>query len=235
MSGDMDTALGNCVLMLGMALSILRGIGKFDFVCDGDDGIVIIESDLATLAQAKLLRGYKDFGHILKIEKFEMLQQVEFCKSYPLRIQGRWRMVRKPDKIFAGLASSSTHHLDGPTMSVLRLASYCEMTLNAGVPVIYPLVERFNRALGEGRTANARALVALTNRFRLERTAKSCDITEEARLDFSLATGIPPEEQRKLEEMDLGLSLESKPTWITHLDGWSQGLPLARVTKPTWC
>lgn len=235
MSGDMDTALGNCVLMLGMALSQLRGIGRFDFICDGDDGIVFIEKELLHKARAALLRGYSDFGHELKIEVIETFQKVEFCKSYPLRINGKWRMIRRPDKLFAGLASSSTHHRDGPTLSVLRLASECEMILNAGVPVIYPLVSRFRKALGDGKVAKARALTALTNRLRLERKVGECEITEQARYDFSLATGIPPEQQAELERMDLGLSLFQEPRWITHLEGWFGGVPLAREDKKAWC
>lgn len=235
MSGDMDTALGNCVIMLGMALAAMRGFCKFDFVCDGDDAVVFVERHQHLRARSRLLEWYTAFGHVLKVDIVEEFQKLEFCKSYPLRIGGEWRMVRRPDKIFAGLASSSTHHLNGPTLSVLRLAADCELILNAGTPVIYPLVRRFRDKLGDGRVAKARALVALTNRMSLERAHKTLEITEQARLDFSLATGIPPEQQRELESMEFDLCLAEKPIWITHLHEWFQGVPLARATKETWC
>jgi hypothetical protein len=45
MSGDMDTALGNCTTMCAMTWSFMRSIGvtKYAYANDGDDGVLIVE------------------------------------------------------------------------------------------------------------------------------------------------------------------------------------------------
>lgn len=99
MSGDMDTALGNCTTMCAMTWSFMTHIGVhvFRYANDGDDGVIFIERENLKLVLDNYLEFFLKLGFTMKLEGvFHELEQVEFCQSKPVFDGMRWRMVRDP-------------------------------------------------------------------------------------------------------------------------------------------
>jgi hypothetical protein len=97
MSGDMNTALGNCLLMCGMVYSYMRTKGvKYDLVNNGDDCVLILESSGIKLLD-DLPSWFSQMGFTMKVETpvFE-IEHIEFCQAQPCYDGHHWVMVRNP-------------------------------------------------------------------------------------------------------------------------------------------
>jgi hypothetical protein len=94
-SGDMNTSMGNKLLMCLMSKSYIDSQPfRIEFVNNGDDCLMILETkDLNKLGG--LSSWFRDFGFKLTLEEpvFEF-EQVEFCQTKPVCANGSWRMVR---------------------------------------------------------------------------------------------------------------------------------------------
>lgn len=100
MSGDMDTALGNCTTMCAMTWSFMRSIScsKFSYMNDGDDGVLIVEEEYRTAVLGNFKQFFLQFGFTMKLEgEASIMEEVEFCQARPIQITpGYWRFVRDP-------------------------------------------------------------------------------------------------------------------------------------------
>jgi hypothetical protein len=95
LSGDMNTSLGNCIIMCCVVYSYLKDQNiKFDFVNNGDDGVIFIEKrDLSCMD------GFIDhcslLGFRMAIEApVEVIEELEFCQTKPVLINGKYAMIR---------------------------------------------------------------------------------------------------------------------------------------------
>jgi len=141
MSGDYNTALGNCLLMTAMAINVFDAIGiKYDIMDDGDDCLIIIERrDMHRVVGLPSV--FLDFGQELKVEnKAYNLESVVFCQSSPVNVQGTWKFVRNPYKV---LSNSTTGFIKLRDQRMRRKMFYaigsCELALNVGVPILQAL------------------------------------------------------------------------------------------------
>jgi len=98
MSGDMNTSLGNCLLMSSMVYAYVHGLGitKFRLANDGDDCVLIIErKDLRKLSNLK--EWFLRKGFSMKQEPpVDVFEQIEFCQSNPIWTEDGYVMVRNP-------------------------------------------------------------------------------------------------------------------------------------------
>jgi len=98
MSGDMNTSLGNVLLMCAMMWSYLDGKKmKYRFINDGDDCILIVERrDLARLDDLVdwfLLVGFE----MERDAPVDILERIVFCQCQPVfGSDGHYRMMRDP-------------------------------------------------------------------------------------------------------------------------------------------
>jgi len=153
MSGDYNTALGNCLLMTAMAFNVFQSLGiKYDIMDDGDDCLIIIDkrdrSKLDCLPQRFL-----DFGHELKVENLaEYIEDVRFCQSAPIYDGVRWRFVRDYKKVLANAATGFAKLRDvTQRRRMLYAIGVCELSLNRGIPVLQELALKLI-SLGERPT-----------------------------------------------------------------------------------
>jgi len=204
MSGDMNTALGNCVLMILMVADAMKLIGakpnQWDIADDGDDCCLLVEEDIAEVVQFSLPRLFRTYGHELKIESIARnLQEVELCGCKPIRVGGKLKMILKPGRT---MGKALTH----PKVWALPFrAAYvatvgqCHMALNSGVPILQEFALLLRRAhptlLRELPRSYLYRLGGETDPW----IAEPSVITDEAREDFSLAFGITSEEQIQAE------------------------------------
>jgi len=96
MSGDMNTALGNCLIMCALVHCYLkfRGI-RGDLANNGDDCTVIIERKNLTKFQNGLSEWFLEMGFNMKVEKpVYDLEGIEFCQTHPVWTPDGYIMVR---------------------------------------------------------------------------------------------------------------------------------------------
>lgn len=95
MSGDMNTGLGNCLIMCAMVHSYMAGRCGYRLANNGDDCVLFLEaSDLHHLDA--LPEWFLELGFDMKVEDpVYDLEKVEFCQTHPIWTPSGWRMVRK--------------------------------------------------------------------------------------------------------------------------------------------
>lgn len=151
MSGDMNTALGNCLLMSCMVHTYLSSrCSKFRLANDGDDCVVFIErSELSKLND--LSPWFKQLGFDMKIEPaVDVFEQIEFCQSQPVWTPQGWLMVRKiSDSIPKD--SLSLKPLDNRKVFLKWMKAVGEggLALTGGIPILQDLYSCYNRIAGE--------------------------------------------------------------------------------------
>lgn len=96
MSGDMNTALGNCLLMCALVWAYARSRGvDCDLVNNGDDCVVIMEEGDYNRFRDGLEGWFTDMGFTMKVEPpVRVLEQVEFCQAHPVYDGLKYTMVR---------------------------------------------------------------------------------------------------------------------------------------------
>jgi len=210
MSGDMNTALGNCILMVAMVLGFMIPRGKqFDIFDDGDDCLLIVEkSDLDSVLE-DLPPFFIGYGHEMKIENIAFtLESVTWCQSQPINTLRGWKFVRNPHKVMStALVGQRWLGVPGKIRrEYLAGLAECELILNLGVPVL----QEYALALARNSSgAKVRHDDSSGEWFRYLRESKlyrkaasgvhSDEITDDARLTFAQAFGIDIPTQYDIE------------------------------------
>lgn len=203
MSGDMNTALGNCLLMCLMVYSYCRtrGVG-FRLLDNGDDATVILERrDLQTFLGG-LKEWFLEMGFTMKVEEpVFTLEQIEFCQTHPVRVGDEYRMVRNPYSALSKDTCWKSPDLNSPQAASnwLRAVGECGQSLCSGVPVMQAFYQHLMRYPGRGR---AQGFGDKQSGFeRMEQGMSRAPVPVEAttRFSFWLAFGLTPDVQVALE------------------------------------
>jgi len=151
MSGDMNTALGNCLLMCSMIYTYMKPKGiKFRLANDGDDCVLFIERRHLRLLR-DLPAHFLNLGFDMKVEKpVDVFEQIEFCQSQPIWTEEGWLMVRKVP-ISLSKDCISVKPLNNPSITRKWCAAVGEggMSLTGQVPIVQEFYQKFYN-LGEG-------------------------------------------------------------------------------------
>lgn len=205
MSGDMNTALGNCLLMSSIVYSFGRKhLKKFRLMNDGDDCVVFIErSDLVNMQYIN--QHFLEYGFNVVVEDpCFVMEHIEFCQAKPIYIDcNEVVFVRNMPLTFSKDAVSIK-----PLNSVRFAKSWgksiglCGMALNSGVPVAQEWYTDFVRSAGNVKeltndptldTGMRRLAEGMNRRYQLP--------TDIARCSFYKAFGIEPDRQLVYEEI----------------------------------
>lgn len=147
-SGDMNTGLGNCILMCAMihAYAKSRNVAV-KLMNNGDDCVVMMEQEDMEAFNRGLGEWFLDMGFRMVAEApvFE-LHQIEFCQMHPIEIGEECRMVRN---MFSSLRKDTltVHNLTG---AALR-EKWCTavgiggLNLTGGVPVMQDFYQAYQR------------------------------------------------------------------------------------------
>lgn len=197
-SGDMNTALGNVLIMCALMWTYLREVAPgSQLVNDGDDCVVLVERRLVDRVKSTYFDWFKSYGFKMKWEGHtDVFEQIEFCQSQPVFDGHRWRMVRDP-RISLDKDVLCTRPLDTEKEWRLQMQamSDCGLALAGDLPVlgafynIFDVGETTPRQLETGMDYLARGL-----------EGKRSSPTAEARDSFFAAFGITPDEQVALEQ-----------------------------------
>lgn len=226
MSGDMNTALGNCLLMCALVWLYLQERGLLGkLVNNGDDCVVILErADLGRF-NAGLVEWFLTFGFTMKVEKpTRTFEEIEFCRMQPVQTAGGWVMVRTPGP---GMQRDLTTLLSVPNEKMARKWLYAigagGAAITHGVPV-YSVLYQQMIALGIASDVSKDTWLGDTGFMRLRSNRTAMPITPEARHSFWLAFGVTPDAQEELEKIQLncvwapGVSSKAGITYNTLLN-----------------
>jgi len=217
MSGDMDTALGNCMLMVAMTYSYCKKLGiEHEVMDNGDDIVVIMDSSNESLFRAHVKQFYADLGFTMKVEPtVYQLEEIEFCQMHPVFDGSQWRMVRNPICLAKDLVCTTGQTQVDAWLEAIGLGG---ISLSSGLPVyqsFYVMLAKFGKKRKKSKiekwhlyaSSGFARLAALTTR-------EPALITTEARQSFEKAFGLNFSRQIALEE--LYTRLQKGPLGINH-------------------
>lgn len=215
MSGDMNTALGNCVLMLLMTTLYCLSLKiKFDLLDDGDDIILFTEYENYSLIESTAVAYYLNFGMKLKVEGFyDHFAKINFCQSNPIETSLGWKFVRNPIKIMS--TSLSGPRFANVSEKYLRKITagqgLCESILNSGVPVLASYSRALIRNAGidlkesifDTKTGTYLSYLREKKMYDKHNAQHHLDqpITPEARNSFEIAFNISVSDQLSMESI----------------------------------
>jgi len=211
-SGDINTSLGNCVIMCALvhAYASKRGV-DVELCNNGDDCVVVMESDDLT----KFLTGLdgwfrrKGFAMVAEEPVYEF-EQIEFCQTHPVHLSTGYRMIRNHNTVLQKDPICLTAMPNQKAYQKWCAAvGKCGEMLNSGVPVQHNFAQVFSR---NGTTVtDAQMEHFFANRSVLH-NARGCAIARvdaRARVSYYYAFGVRPDEQecseRLLDRMDIGV------------------------------
>jgi len=235
MSGDMNTALGNCLIMCALVHAYLqeRGI-KASLSNNGDDCVVIMERSNLLRFQSGLSKWFLEMGFNMKVEEpVDYIEGIEFCQTHPVCVDGEYIMVRNFPKAMAK-DCLSLKQLDSKAVCKEWLQAVGDggLSLTGGVPVCQEFYSSLCRAANQigdvkrARTTSYRrklAKVGLTGGMEwLSRgmARKYAPVAESTRFSFYLAFGTTPDQQVSLEALYRKLSFRyhfSRTDELVHL------------------
>lgn len=202
MSGDMNTSMGNKLLMCLMSKLYIDSLGvPVEFVNNGDDCLMMLEAK-----HLRLLNGlkpfYLQFGFNIVLEDpvYEF-EQVEFCQTRPVFSNGVWRMVRNVKTCLAkDVTCVSLGHNVNEYRRWLRDIGSCGLATCADIPVLgefYRMLQRFGVDGNYGGSFdNEYKWYKLSSR---NAQCKFFTPDSYGRYSFWRSTGIVPDAQLELE------------------------------------
>lgn len=209
MSGDMNTALGNCIIMLAMVLSFMvpRNV-KFDILDDGDDCLLIFEEEHLEAILHDIKPFFLEFGQEVKVEGVSREPQTTtWCQCNPIQCAYGWKFVRDPLKVMGNSLINNKWVIPKLRVKLEHLAAIaqCEMVLNSGVPVLHAYAEALLRRAGDAVPRFEPGTGEYIKYVREMRYYKFTDaheqpITDLARSHFAQAFGISVDRQLDMEE-----------------------------------
>nr|WPR18238.1 MAG: RNA-dependent RNA polymerase [Crogonang virus 164] len=203
-SGDMNTGLGNCLLMSGMVWSYAREIGvDIKLVNNGDDCVVMMEREHLNRFQAGLDKWFLEMGFRMVCETpVYQLHEIEFCQMHPIEIGEECRMVRNLPAMLRK-DTLTTHDL----RNAVHREKWCTavgtggLWLTGGVPVAQDFYQAYQRIgcmrssnlLDDPSFATGMRLMSrgMTEHYREPDAWTRCQVFE--------AWGVTPDEQEALE------------------------------------
>jgi len=203
MSGDINTSLGNKLIMCAMVWSYLREYEIEASLCNnGDDCVLVCERDQLDVIQRTLTGYFLRKGFNMVVEKpVYHIEQIEFCRSQPVAVGNSYHMVRGISSLSRDCVTTINVSRREDFEEMMTAVGYCGMVINDGIPIHSRLHQRMF-ALGGGRV-NQRLLDKYEDYNHLERMGKrrSTDspITDLTRLSYFRAFGIDPHRQLIIE------------------------------------
>jgi len=201
MSGDVNTSLGNCILMCSLVHSFCREkqIQKFALANNGDDCVLIVEKRELRKVDG-LTEWFLDMGFNMKREQtLYDLRKVSFCQTNVLTSPGYNLSVRNPNTVTSkDLHSCYPFTHEHQYLEWLIASGTCGRESHQGIPVL----EAFYNAFPVGQITDKNIQAQLDNwrEYSIVGGSSKVDISAEMRHSFWVAFGITPDCQKALEE-----------------------------------
>jgi hypothetical protein len=216
-SGDINTSMGNILLMATMLLAHLEELGlhsKFTgpkttaayVVNNGDDAIIITEATNLALVVEGLCERFLRWGFTMAVEEpVYIFECIEFCQTQPVLTTTGYRMTRNP---YTALAKDMMRSIpfvdDADIKNWLAVVGEGGLSQTRGLPVW----ESFYTSLVDSCkfTGTKKQRLAYLRDYnesgfaRCRAGTKGGVITPQVRFSFWLAFGLCPEDQLDVEK-----------------------------------
>lgn len=214
MSGDMNTSLGNCVLMCCMMRAFLDHQGvDGQLANNGDDCVVFMERrDLAKFS-CGLDRWFLEMGFNMVVEKpVDEFEQIEFCQTKPVFDGETWVMCRNPHTAIAkdSVMLKCWDGNDKVFRGWLDAVGIGGLSLTGRLPVFQAMYSRYVRS-GKKRRIPQELLPWSFRSLACGMKREPGRVHPEARASFYTAFGITPCEQRVLEHYYRNMRIHGTP------------------------
>jgi len=211
-SGDMNTALGNCIIMCALiyAYSRERGVPT-KLMNNGDDCVVFMERRHLAAFSAGLDKWFLEMGFRMTVEEpcYE-LAQIEFCQMHCIRTSNGPVMVRNiPSSVSKDCMSIVPLDTETAMRKWLGAVGECGEALTKGVPISQEFYRFFSRCGTKGSNI-ANSVQFRTGIHMLMHDLKMDNslVDPQSRYDVWRAWGILPDEQEIIERWYQQASIE---------------------------
>jgi hypothetical protein len=203
MSGDINTSLGNCVLMCGMIWSYCdeKGI-PCELINNGDDCTVIIDADDLDKFMDGLEAWFLEMGFRMTVEEpvYEF-EHIEFCQCHFVNDGAQYIACRNYP---IALDKDSHSLLNLPTENLrqrwFRSTADQGLALASGIPIFQAFYQAFERSAGSAQSTPETTEYD-SGLWWLSRgmEAQVREISPDARISFFKAFGVWPGVQEAME------------------------------------
>lgn len=197
-SGDINTSLGNCILMGLMCYPLFTD--GMRIMCDGDDTIIWVKP--GTYDVDKWPAHFAQFGMNMTLEGIAHTpEELTFCQHNFIQTENEIRMVRSPHK--AMLRDVAGFGENGADISKFRKLLYavgeCGMSQYYGVPILQEIY-MMNLRIGQRSHQTVFRELSRSN-FGMGKlqSRDAVPIEAQTRYSFWLATGFTPLQQVQAE------------------------------------
>lgn len=229
-SGDYDTGLGNTLINIACILYVFNG--KFDFILDGDDAVIITEGKPKFEFDC-----FEKFGFETEITITKDKHMIEFCQSRLIYNKG-WLFSRNPLRALSNnMVCRIGYNLKG-MRRYMKGVGMCEFACSAGVPILH---YQARRLMFEPLTA----LIGHDQRWKMLNLAhgEELEVTPMARITFSKSWGISIGMQLAIESSLLPLmSLTAYSGYTERIQNakqlyksWTRMATMGDPSSPSWC
>jgi len=204
-SGDMNTSLGNCLIMCTLMREYVREKGiTAQFVNNGDDCVFMIEKTQYHLLD-DLKEWFLEAGFSMTVDaETEVFEEIEFCQTQPVKTPSGWVMVRQPETALAKDAlclGASTELAFRQWCYQVGVGGYA---LYGDMP-IFSALYKFYQRVGVKSHVGSSFLLSDSWFMRLTKTPRirdgdSVSVSDCTRLSFYKAFGVPPSSQVRIEQ-----------------------------------
>lgn len=211
MSGDMNTSLGNVIIMTALMHAYIENrklYGKVKLLNDGDDCVIIMDRRTLMKFTDGLQEWFLEMGLTMEYDGiYTELEEVEFCQSRPVfdSVHG-YRLIPRPTKrLYSDLITTKNISHKKVYNKQIGAIAGCGLALSDGLPVF----NAFYQWLGRGATPWIPEQGDFYYKFRQElingMSKGERKPTDEERISFFFAFDISPEEQILIEDYYQGL------------------------------
>jgi hypothetical protein len=226
MSGDMNTAMGNCLIMCALVYAYASHCGVvIQLGNNGDDCVVFLEAGDVGHFLVGLNDWFLEMGYAMKQSKpvYEF-EKVDFCQTSPVYTPEGYIMVRNPH-IAIAKDCYSIQPMDTPSSmsKYLKVLGAGGMSLTGGIPIwqeFYNLLESVPSVTSDRKENKVFIEGAIYMMSRgLDRSY--CTIDPRTRFSFWRAFDISPDAQVAVEEHYRNTDIEwkSSPSFVHESEG----------------
>lgn len=203
-SGDMNTALGNCILMTGMLAVCSKVIGfkRFDLFVDGDDTLIFASKD-DEQAVHQMVSLMSAFGHEVKLEnRAERIEDIVHCQAKLVETANGPIMCQDPVRVLSRTLVSHKHWGCSKPKKQNRMwcLGTCLLSVFAGVPVLQGFAISLLRAGRPGGLVQTSRMWSAARELNSDREY-NLDIPEATYLNFCEVFNWTMEEVRYMESL----------------------------------
>lgn len=237
MSGDMNTSLGNTLLMCAMAYSYKEHKNiPCSFVNNGDDCVFFMEERYVDRFTQGFNEYFLELGFQMQVEEpVRELEHVDFCQCRPIFDGSSYTMVRN---LHRALSKDSLSLVDistrGGFEKWLWAVGCCGLSLTGGIPVVQEMYSAYLRGGKPGKVDDHPIFDSGFARMSRGMERGYAEITPRTRVSFWTAFGVTPDEQIQAERYFASLALTWNPplplTYASHISE-NFGLPQSILSR----